>query len=132
MSDRSRRQAPSGGQLLAAYLFADWHLRRMPKDGAEQRRRRAVWCRDHCNTFTTRWYVLGVVAWFLQVSPLGQLFLAGGAPILALCFLLAFLIGTYHLVRQIAAQERAGPPPIEPPVDIPAPPRARERDRRGH
>lgn len=115
-------------QLLTAYLFASWHLRRMPRATLEQRHRRAVWCRDHCNVFAGRWYALGVAAWFIQISPLGSLFAPGGLPLLGLGFLLAFVIGTAHMVWQVVAQERAGPPPIEPPVEIPQPQHRRDRN----
>jgi hypothetical protein len=111
------------GQTLLAYLFAPWHLRHMPGTGPEGRRQRGIWCRDHCGTFAGRWFVLGAVAWLMQ-SPLGSLSVVGGVPVLALVFFVGFLMGIFHLVLQIAAQGRVGPPPIDPPVD----PGHRDRD----
>lgn len=104
-------------QLLLAYLSAPWHLRRMPATTAEERRCRAVWCRDHCGTFAGRWFIVGLVIWLIQFSPLGFLFVIVGIPLLALIAPLAFMLGFAHLVAQIVAQKRVGPPPIDPPVD---------------
>lgn len=105
------------GQTLLAYLFAHWHLRRMPRGSEQARRQRGIWCRDHCGTFAGRWFALGMGAWLLQLSPLGALSVIAGVPVLAILFYLAFLSGIVHLVMQIVAQDRVGPPPIDPPVD---------------
>lgn len=120
--------------LLAAYLFAGWHVRRMPASNPDERQRCAIWCRDHCNTFAGRWYALGATAWFVQMSPLGSVLSPTGLPVLGIFFLLAFSIGVRHMVWQVRAQEIAGLPPIDPPVDMkelrrPANPRRGRRDR---
>lgn len=104
--------------LLAAYLFAGWHVRRMPSGNADDRLRCATWCRDHCNTFAGRWYAIGATAWFVQMSPLGGLLSPTGMPVLGVFFLLAFSVGIRHMVWQVRAQEVAGLPPIDPPVDM--------------
>lgn len=131
MSDRPRYQHLPLHQLLAAYLFAGWHVRRMPRGSEEHRFRRAVWCRDHCNVFAGRWFLLGIGAWFIQVSPFGAAISPGGIPVLAMVFLLAFCIGVHHVAWQIIAQKYAGPPPIEEPVSFspsPAPGETKTRD----
>ena len=114
----SQQREPSILQLAAAYLFAHHHVRHMPRDSEAERLARATWCRDNCSTFAGRWFMLGVVAWFTQISPLGGLLSPGGTPVLAFFFLFAFAIGVYHTVWQIAAQQKAGLPPIEEPVDM--------------
>jgi hypothetical protein len=103
--------------ILQAYLLASWHLRRMPKGSDAERLARAVWCRDHCGTFAGRWVVIAVAAVLIQFSPFGGLLLVGGWPVLLLVFLIAFCLGIGHLVAQIVAQKRAGPPRIDPPED---------------
>lgn len=118
MSATLRYRNLSLRQLLLAYLFASWHVRRMPGDTAEQRLQRATWCRDHCTTFSERWYGLGALAWFVQISPLGVLFTPAEVPLLGLFFLVAFGIGTRHLIWQVTAQEKAGLPPIDEPVSL--------------
>ncbi len=103
--------------VLLAWLFAHWHLRRMPRDSQEARTQRAVWLRDHSATFAGRWFIIGLVAMMLQFSPLGFLFSPGGFPLLVLLFGSAFILGIVHLAMQIIAQKTAGPPPIDPPVE---------------
>ncbi len=89
----------------------------MPGDSPEHRYRRTVWCRDHCATFAGRWFIVAIAAWLIQFSPLGVLLIIAGWPILALVAPLAFMVGIAHLVAQIMAQKKVGPPPIDPPVD---------------
>lgn len=103
--------------VILAFLFARWHLRDMPRDTPEARRKRAVWLRDHSATFAGRWFIIGLVAMMLQFSPLGFLFSPGGLPLLVLLFGVAFVLGVVHLAQQIIAQKTAGPPPIDPPVE---------------
>jgi hypothetical protein len=105
--------------VLLAYLFAGWHMRQMPRDTPEQRRHRAVWARDHGATFAGRWFIIGLLSWMLHISPLGGLFSFAGVPLLAIFFPIALLFGLLHLVLQIVAQQRAGPPRIDPPSDWP-------------
>lgn len=127
----SKPASESLPQLVAAFLFAYWHTRRMPLRDVDSRRRKAVWCRDHCGTFAARWFAVAAAAWLLQLSPLGLLLSPGGVPLLGLVMPLAFMLGVFHLAWQIIAQQRAGLPPIDPPVEVkPArqPPR-RERSR---
>jgi hypothetical protein len=121
MRKRPRYQHLPLNQLLAAYFFAGWHVRRMPRGNQEHRLGQAVWCRDYCNVFAGRWFRLGAGAWFIQVSPFGPLLSPGGIPLLAMLFLLAFSIGARHVAWQIVAQKHAGPPPIEEPVDFSPP-----------
>ena len=108
----------AGHELLAAYLFASWHLRRMPAATAEDRLQRTAWCRDYCNVFAGRWYALGATAWFVQVSPLGVALSPAGVPFLGAFFLVAFAMGIRHTIWQVRAQEKAGLPPIDPPEDM--------------
>jgi hypothetical protein len=115
---RPRYQHLELSQLLLAYFFAGWHVRRMPRATPEDSKRRAIWVRDHGTTFTERWYALGVTAWFVQISPLGVLAAPADVPALAIFALVAMAIGTHHLLWQILAQEKAGLPPIEEPVPI--------------
>ena len=103
--------------ILLGYCFALWHLRQLPSDTPENRHRRNVWCRDHCATFAGRWFIVAIAAWLIQFSPFGLFFIIFGWPTLALLGLIAFIIGIAHLVAQIMAQKKAGPPPIDPPVD---------------
>jgi hypothetical protein len=134
MEIERRYQDLTTQQLLAAYLFAHWHVRRMPRITADDRLQRAVWCRDHCNTFAGRWYAMGATAWLVQISPIGFVLSPAGVPLLGLFFLLAFSIGVHHMVWQVRAQEVAGLPPIDPPADMeelrrPAERRPSERDK---
>ncbi|MCC5857681.1 MAG: hypothetical protein JJT90_05980 [Ectothiorhodospiraceae bacterium] len=117
--NKSRGQGQSLGALLLAYLFAGWHMRGMPRDTQEQRRRRAVWARDHGARFAGRWFIIALLSWMIQMSPLGYLFTVAGIPLLAILFLMALLLGVGHLALQIVAQKRAGPPRIDPPEDWP-------------
>ncbi len=103
--------------VLQSYLLATWHLGRMPNGTADERKARAAWCRDHCGTFAGRWMIIAVAAVLIQFSPFGSLLLIGGWPVLLLVFLLAFCLGIAHLIAQIIAQKRAGPPRIDPPED---------------
>ena len=105
-------------QWLLAYWFAHWHLARMPSATETDLLRRAVWCRDHCNRFAARWFVLALVLLFLQNSPLGFLFMAGNLPVLLPLFLITFCIAIGHLAWQLIAQKKAGPPEIDPPQDF--------------
>ncbi|MBK1692111.1 hypothetical protein [Ectothiorhodospira mobilis] len=102
---------------VLSHLLAPWCLRAMPRTTPEQRLARAVWCRDHCATFAGRWILVAFGLWLVQISPLGFLFVWGPVPVLALLFPLAFILGIGHLVAQIVSQKRAGPPPIDPPVE---------------
>lgn len=102
---------------LLGFFFAHWHLRRIPNHTPEDRQRRGLWCRDHCSTFAGRWFIVAIAGWLIQFSPLGIVFLVGGWPVLAILALLAFILGIMHLVMQIVAQKRVGPPPIDPPED---------------
>ena len=104
---------------LMAYLLAPWHLRQMPSATPEDKIARAAWCRDHCTSFAGRWMIIAVVMLFVQLSPLGFLFIWGGWPILALGFLVSFCMGIAHLVAQIVSQKKAGPPRIDEPVEFP-------------
>ncbi|SFM57491.1 hypothetical protein SAMN05421721_11116 [Ectothiorhodospira mobilis] len=112
-----RRASASLADTILSYLLAPWCLRAMPRATPEQRLARAVWCRDHCATFAGRWILVAFGLWLVQISPLGFLFVWGPVPVLALLFPLAFILGIAHLVAQIVAQKRAGPPPIDPPVE---------------
>ncbi len=107
----------TAGQWLMAYWFAHWHLARMPKATADDRLRRAVWCRDYCNRFAARWFVLALILLAVQNSPLGFLFVIRGLPVLIPLFLLTFAIAIGHLAWQLIAQKKAGPPEIDPPQD---------------
>lgn len=102
---------------VAAYLLANWHLRRMPRETASERRVRLAWCRDHCATFGGRWMVIAIAALFLHLSPLGYLFVVARLPLLLIVFLAAFALGMAHLVAQIVCQSRVGPPRVDPPSD---------------
>ncbi len=113
-------------QLLSASLFARWHVRRMPPPAdAEERREQLRWCRDHCQTFAGRWFALAALFWLIFSLPFQTL----KVPLLGIAALLAFSLGIYHLVWHIWAQDKVGPPPIEPPVDF-TPPEHRERHRK--
>ena len=103
--------------VVASYLLASWHLRRMPWETVDERQARLVWCRDHCATFGGRWMVIAITALFLHLSPVGVLFLVAGLPLLLLVFLVAFALGMAHLVAQIVCQSRVGPPRVDPPSD---------------
>jgi len=105
------------GQWLMAFWFAHWHLARMPAATADDRLRRAAWCRDHCNSFAARWFILALVLMLIQGSPLGFLFVSHGLPLLIPLFLFAFIAAIGHLAWQLIAQEKAGPPKIDPPQD---------------
>ena len=118
MKKQNRYQHLAVPQMLAPYLFASWHPRRMPAATAEDRRQRMAWCRDYGNVFAGRWYALGAAAWFVQVSPLGIVLSPAGVPFLGTFFLIAFLIGVRHTIMQVRAQEKIGRPPIDPPEDI--------------
>lgn len=113
-------------QRLARWLFASWHLNRMPQpNDPETLQSRRRWCRDHCGDFAGRWFGIGAGLWFFYLFPLRPWLpweaSTGWPAILALC---AFVMGVWYIARQAYAQSKVGPPPIEPPVDI-----HREHDR---
>lgn len=93
------------------YLFALWHLRRPPLSQASAAER-ARWCRDHCGQFAGRWFAIGAGLWLLFTTP----FLA--FPPLAFLGLFGLVMGMWHIVWQIVAQKRAGPPKIDAPRDF--------------
>jgi hypothetical protein len=105
-------------RTLLAYFFALWHLRRMPPPRtSEARRERQRWCRDHCGDFAGRWFAVAAGLWLylgLALRPA-----SAGATIawVAALALVAFCLGLWHLIWQVLAQARAGPPRIDPPVD---------------
>ncbi|AUB77912.1 hypothetical protein BBH56_01455 [Spiribacter roseus] len=97
---------------LLAFWSLTWHLRQPPLAHADADER-ARWCRDHAGTFAGRWLGLGAVLWLLFMTPFVAFVPLGIAGVLALA------VGMATLTRQILAQRRAGPPPIEPPADFP-------------
>lgn len=107
-------------QRFLAYFFAHWHLRRMPPGrDVETRATRARWCRDHCGTFAGRWLAVGIGAWLLQSIPFVAVLFPGAlAWIPAIIALGGICLGIMHMVWQIAAQSRAGLPPVDPPVEV--------------
>jgi hypothetical protein len=102
-----------------AYFFAVWHLRRPPLVEADAVSR-AQWCRDHCGSFAARWFALGAGLWFLFSTPFVQSGWIGVVAVFGLA------MGMWHIGWQILAQRKAGPPPIEPPVEFP------DRPQNGH
>lgn len=110
-------------QRLAGWLFAAWHLARMPEpDDPASLAARRRWCRDHCGDFAGRWFGIGAALWLFYVFPLRPalpLEAEYGWP--AWAALVAFVFGVWYIVRQIYAQSRVGPPPIDPPVDMRGP-----------
>ncbi|WP_435104536.1 hypothetical protein [Arhodomonas sp. AD133] len=105
---------------IGCWLFASWHLNRMPPPTtSELLARRRRWCRDHCGEFAARWFALGAGFWLFFMFPLRPA-LPGEAAYAwpGIAALVAFVIGIWYIVRQIYAQSKVGPPPIDPPVNL--------------
>ncbi len=96
---------------LLGFWWAAWHLRQPPlRDASAEARAR--WCRDHCGQFAGRWFALGVAFWLVFMTP----FVSHVA--VALIGVIGIILGIVHIAWQLIAQKRAGPPPIEPPVEF--------------
>jgi len=95
-----------------AYFLALWHLHHPPLAEADALTR-ARWCRDHCGSFAARWFAVGAGLWFLFSTPFVQSGWIGVVAVFGLA------MGMWHIGWQILAQRKAGPPPIEPPVEFP-------------
>ncbi|MDR9432960.1 MAG: hypothetical protein RI539_02310 [Spiribacter sp.] len=98
-------------ERTAAYLFASWHLRQLPlcEASADERAR---WVRDHAGQFAGRWFAIGAGFWLLFMTPFVRL------ALVAFIGLFGLTMGIWHIVWQIVAQKRVGPPTIDPPVDF--------------
>ncbi|AGY91495.1 hypothetical protein SPICUR_02405 [Spiribacter curvatus] len=99
---------------ILAYASVIWNLRQPPLATATADER-ARWCRDNCGRFAARWFALGAGLWFVFNTPF-----VSSAP-LGMVGLFALVVGMATIARQILAQGRVGPPPIEPPVEFPRP-----------
>lgn len=106
-----KRMRPTLRAILA-YTSVIWNLRQPPLAQAP-RDERARWCRDHCGLFAGRWFALGAVLWLVFSTPF-----VAYAP-LGIAGLAALVVGMATLARQILAQGRVGPPPVEPPASFP-------------